>query len=307
MTSLLTFFATGLGALSLVSVESARRWQAGPAAVGAWPSLNRYWLSTVAGVISSLLLLGLLLAALLSPNLFVRLNDALSAAANVATIVVLVVLGAILVVVAWLLGPLLEQIALSLGDNPFRLPSLPEIAEQAPQAIEFFERHPVLNFMRQGLVLAVLVAILGLVFWWAVRRMARLNRGDADEQRESIATRQLLLEQLRNLLRRRPKTGAAGPPYFDLDGPRDDPRLMVRRAYQAMLAWTLSRSLPRRRAGQTPVAYAKALAVLLPTASAPLDTLAQIYAQARYAGQPPTLAEARAAQSALAEIQAAGL
>jgi hypothetical protein len=180
------------------------------------------------------------------------------------------------------------------------------VAEQAPEAVAFFERHPVLNIVRQGALLAVIALVVGLLFWWAVRRLARPNRGDVDEQRESIASRQLLLEQLRNLLRRRTRAAASGSPYLDLVGPRDDPRLMIRRAYQALLSWALAQSFPRRRAGQTPAMYARVLAPMLPEAAPALETLAALYAKARYAGRPPTLAEARAAQSALAQVQSAG-
>ena len=40
---------------------------------------------------------------------------------------------------------------------------------------------------------------VGLVFWWAMQRFARLNRKNVDEERDSIATRDLLLSQLRAL------------------------------------------------------------------------------------------------------------
>jgi hypothetical protein len=304
LSGVLAFFATGLGALSLVSVESARRWQGGPAGGSAWPRLNRYWLGTVAGVIGSILLAGLLVAALLSPDLFTRLDAALSGVANLLTVLVLILIGAMLVLVAWLMGPLLQRMAQALGENPFQFPTFPQIVEQAPQVEAFLDRYPVLNLLRQGLSLGLLLVAVGLVFWWAVRRLNRLRRSDADEERESIATRELLLQQLRSLLRRRPKTGTAGPPYLELLGPRDDPRLMVRRTYQAMLAWVVTQSLPPRRAAQTPAAYAATLAAYLPETHAALEALASVYALARYAGQPPSLAEVRVAQAALAAIQA---
>ena len=81
---------------------------------------------------------------------------------------------------------------------------------------------------------------------------------------------------------------------------------IVRRAYQAMLAWAQSFSLPRRRAGETPLLYAATLSAVLPAGQAAFQALTGAYLQARYGAQPPTLAQARAAQSALAELQALG-
>jgi hypothetical protein len=146
--------------------------------------------------------------------------------------------------------------------------------------------------------------VVGLVFWLAMRRLARFRAGEADEQRESIASRSLLLEQLRNLWRRRKPASPPGAAYLDLSGPSDDPRLMVRRTYQALLAWGRANDLPRRRAGQTPATYAQVLGEHLPGGKAALEQLARLYAQARYGGPPPTRAEADTAQRALRAVQA---
>jgi hypothetical protein len=167
------------------------------------------------------------------------------------------------------------------------------------------ERYPILNVLRQGLTLVVIVLVVGVVFWAAMRRMARLRGGDADEQRESIASRSLLWRQLRDLLRRRRQADTAAGEYLDLSGPADDPRLMVRRAYQGLLAWARAKALPRRRAGQTPTTYARVLDSHLPNCAADLETLTRVYGRARYGGLPPSLAEAQAAQAALRAVQAA--
>jgi hypothetical protein len=208
--------------------------------------------------------------------------------------------------VAWLVTPILQQIAAALGSSPLQWPQLPALEEIAPRTLSFFEHHPALNIARQGLALLFLVAAVGLVFWWAVRRFGRLARHDVDEVRDSIATPELLLTQLRSLLRRQRRRPASGPPFLALTGARDDPRLMVRRAYQSMLAWAQSFSLPRRRAGETPLLYAATLSEVLPAGQAAFQSLTGAYLQARYGAQPPTLAQARAAQSALAELQALG-
>jgi hypothetical protein len=113
-----------------------------------------------------------------------------------------------------------------------------------------------------------------------------------------------LLQQLFNLFHRKPSVPAAQPPFLPLAGPRDDPRLMVRRAYQAMLAWALSLSLPARRAGQTPQAYAETIAQSLPQGRPDLDVLTRAYLAARYAAEGPSLEEARSAQGAVRQLLA---
>jgi hypothetical protein len=298
----LIFFAAGLGALALLSVESARRRQSGTQA--ARPALNRYWLGTVAGVIGLILLGGLLVEALFSPGYFDRLERLLAAVADALLIAFIAIVALIVVAAAWLLNPLLEQLALALGNSPLRIPTLPEVVEQAPETVALLERYPALNFARQGLTLLLIAAMLGLVLWLAVRRFIGLGRSDVDEQRESIASRQLLLAQLRALLRQRRGVRSADSPYLDLNGPPDDPRLIIRRAYQALLAWTRAFGLPRRHAGQTPAAYARTLSEYFPERASAVERLTSLYARARYAGQPPTLAEARLAQAALAELRA---
>ncbi|MEP7356523.1 MAG: DUF4129 domain-containing protein [Anaerolineales bacterium] len=298
----LTFFATGLGSLSLVSITRARRLE--ESETGHWPALNRYWLGTVAGVIGSILLGGLLAASLLSPATFAQLNQAFEFLVNILTVAFVVYVGTLVFLMTWLLQPLIARLAEALSGSPLRLFAAPNWEQTAEVTQDYFDRYPVLNFVRQGLVLLAIAGGLALIFWWAVRRFNRLTRKDTDETRDSIATRDLLLEQLLNLFRRKPPAAPPEPPFLALAGPRDDPRLMVRRAYQAMLEWALSLSLPARRAGQTPQAYAETIAQALPQGRPELDVLTRAYLAARYAGEAPSLEEARSAQGAVRQLQA---
>jgi hypothetical protein len=298
----LTFFATGLGSLSLVSITRARRLE--ESETGHWLALNRYWLTTVGGVIGSILLGGLLAASLLSPDTFTRLNQAFMAMVNFFTVAFVVYVGTLVFLMAWLLQPLMELLAGVMHGTPLSMFAPPQWQETTERTATFFERYPILNTARQGLVLLVIVVGLGLLFWWAVRRFNRLTRKDTDETRESIATRDLLIQQLLNLFRRKPPAPPEPAPFLALAGPRDDPRLMVRRAYQAMLAWALSLSLPARRAGQTPQAYAEIIAQSLPQGRPDLDVLTLAYLAARYAAEGPSLEEARSAQGAVRQLLA---
>ena len=195
LTAALAFFATGLAGLAMVSVENARRAEEG--LTGSWPALNRYWLGTVASVIGSILLAGLLLASILSPQTFERIAGVLNVIVDGVTIGIVILAGTLAFLLAWLLAPLFRYLAEALKAINFTLPPAPNLQQTTQQTLSFFERYPALNFARRGLVLAVIVAAMVLVFWWAVRRFTGRARRDADETRENIATRELLMAQLK--------------------------------------------------------------------------------------------------------------
>ncbi len=304
ITSALAFFAAGLAGLALVSIENARRAEA--SVTGTWPGLSRYWLGTVASVIGSILLTALLAASVLSPQTFDRVAAAVNWLVDAVTVVVIVMAGTIAFVLAWLLTPVLQYLAQAIGEVNFHLPTLPTLPplQQATrQSLEFFTRYPALNIARRGLVLGVMVVVLALLFWWAVRRFTRRARHDVDETRESIATRALLLAQLKSLLPRRRTKTSPDAAFLALSGASDDPRLIVRRAYQAMLAWASGLSLPARRAGETPTAYSEILRQALPEGAPAFEILTGAYVQARYAAEAPSMDVARAALGAINHLR----
>ena len=285
----------------MVSVENARRAEEG--LTGSWPALNRYWVGTVASVIGSILLAGLLLASVLSPQTFERVATALNWLVDGVTIAIVILAGSLAFLLAWLLAPVFRYLAEAIQAINFTLPQLPNLQQTSQQTLDFFARYPALNFARRGLVLVAIVSLIALVFWWAVRRFASRARRDADETRESIATRELLWAQLRNLLRRRRRAEPALSAYLPLSGANDDPRRIVRQAYQAMLEWAPVLSLPRRRAGQTPAAYAETLRQAIPEGEAAIETLTGAYVLARYAADAPSRDVAQASLSAIKHLR----
>ena len=299
-----TLFAAGLGALALVSFENARRYHEGT--VGTRLALNRYWLITVASVIGGIVVAGLVAATLFSPGAYASLVLALNAVLDVVTFGLVFVFSAVIALVLAIIFPLMQA---WLGD---RTPGIPdEVIEMSPaelgeftaeQAVEVFN-NPSLASLRQILFVVLLAVVVGWALWWSVRRLNRLPRRDSDELRDSIATPELLWNQLKEFLKRRQPAAEAMDPYLALAGSADDPRLIVRRAYQAMLEWahTVTQG---RAAGQTPASYAEALARRLPQGRAAIVTLTGAYEQARYGAEPPTLDEARKAEGALNELQA---
>src|SRR5205085_8083497 len=138
----LAFFATGLAGLALVSVENARRAEEG--LTGSWPALNRYWLGTVASVIGSILLAGLLLASILSPQTFERVSGVLNLLVDAVTIAIVILAGTLAFLLAWLLAPLFRYLAEALRAINFKLPVLPNPQQATKQTFDFSARYPAL-------------------------------------------------------------------------------------------------------------------------------------------------------------------
>ena len=304
----LTFFAIGLGALALGSFERARRQQRETS--GAWLAFNRHWLAVVAGVIGAILFGGLLLASLVAPETLARLRLFVSPLIDFLTPGLQVLLVALALFLVWITTPVFmfaEWLARRLLET-LRFPRLPQPApfsQQVERAINNFLQSRLFQTTSHSLVVLLLVAFFSLLFVLALRRFLRLPGQEVDETRESIISRELLLRQLKNLFARpRPARPAPPPPpYLALSGAPDDPRLIVRRAYQVMLEWASALGQPRA-AGQTPRTYAEALSRSVPLSAAPegqeaVAALTDAYILARYAAEPPSRDEAsRAAQAA---------
>ncbi len=298
-------FGAGLGALALVSFENARSYHEG--ATGTRLALNRYWLITIASVIGVILAAGLVAATLFSPGVYDSLGRATRGLLDGLTFVVAYALAVLAALVALIVFPIMQAL-LHFGrpgapDEIIEFSNSGTVTDQADQAVQLFADNPGLAAARQILFFVLLLVVVGLVLWWSVRRLGQLNRRDSDEVRDSIATPELLWGQLKQFLNRRKPAAAEVVPYLALAGPGDDPRLIVRRAYQAMLEWarTVTQS---RAAGQTPASYGEALARAMPQGRAAIHTLTGAYERARYGAEPPSLDEARTAQGALNELQA---
>lgn len=314
----LLYFALGLCGLALTSLRRLRAQQRTVAMTQV--ALTRYWVVTAAAVIGLVVFVGLVAAQLLAPESVRQLAALLDLGLTLAlTAVALVVTPAFLLLFALLgpLGPALAQAALAL------LNGLQRVAEilrgfvasllrglagsrfsrvlDAERIEQFINSPAVQASGRWGLVLVFLLLAL-VVFWLAVRRLTRLTSADGDEVRDSVFSVPLLLSQLRQLFQPARRRLPAPSRYLPLAGAPDDARLIVRRAYQAMLEWAQSASLPRA-AGQTPRAYAEVLAGAVPQEREAIGALTSAYLVARYASEAPSLEQARHAESAAARLR----
>jgi hypothetical protein len=307
MSTTVALFGAGLGALALVSFENARRYHEG--LTGTRLSLSRYWVITVASVISAILLAALLAASLFSPAAYAGVGRVLAVLLDGLTFAVVFILAVVVAVIIAVVFPILQAL---LNFGPPRAPDefIPfdparVAGDRAEEAVKLFADNPALAAGRQVLFLVLLAIGVGLLLWWSVRRLGTLNRKDGDEVRDSIATRELVLDQIRALFTRRAAPTETADPYLALAGSLDDPRLVVRRAYQSMLEW--ARTVAQgRTAGQTPASYGEFLARAVPQSRDAIATLTLAYERARYSAEPLTPDEARTAQGALSELQASG-
>lgn len=313
LAAVLTFFGTALSALTLISLENARRQQKD--LTGPWLHLNRSWLATIAGVVAIILLGGLGVTGIASPEALQQLIGTLRPLLAAGVELLRTLLVALFSVLIWLVTPLLPviqaiarlilttlmgflQIIGRIGNEIQRL--------QAEQEIESFLNSPTFVTISRSALVIVALMIFAVLAVWALRKWGLLPRRNLDETRESIMSRQLLLSQLHELLGRwRTRPPAAPPPlYLSLAG--DDPRVTVRRVYQQWLEWARI-NYRAREPRQTPDRYAAALDQARPEVGPVFRSLTELYVRARYDAAPPTAAEARAAQDSLATLPASNV
>ena len=305
--AVLLYFAVGLSALALASADRALR--LGREITGSRLALSRYWLAAAAGVIAAVLAGAMLAGWLVTPEPIRAIFAVLTPVVRILVAGLLAVFIAI-VYVGLLIAQLVAPAILSVLEFIGRLPTLgpaapPDFGQLTQEVTRLIDAYPAARLALNGGGIVLLLAAIAFVFWLALVRLGRWPRGASgvDETRESIASRVLIAGQLRDLLAKlRPRRAREANPYLRLDGPPGDRRLLVRRAYQAMLAWAVERGHPRDPA-LTPDRYAERLSARLPQMRDPLALLTAAYLKARYASQSPSTVEVEQAQQALDRLK----
>lgn len=312
LAAVLTFFAAALAALMIVNIERARlqRSEAGF-------QFTRHWIGTLAGVIGAILLSAVALAGIISPNSLREFGASLQPILNTVGSALMSILMFFIEVVWRLLEPLVPLIR-ALGQLLLEwMRALAQVAdriltllrglglqpglESALNPFEDFLNSPQFQFITRGTLVLIVFIAFAVVVIWALHRSGLLSRRNYEESHESIASRELLIDQLKHLLSRwRRKPGPEQGLYLSVSG--DDPRQAVRRAYQEFLEWARVRILPRLPA-QTPTCYAERLGNLSAAQQEPVHQLTALYLRARYANEPLTSDDVQAARSALARLQ----
>jgi Domain of unknown function (DUF4129) len=307
LAAVLIFFAVALTTLTIVNVELARAQQ--PEA-GSWLKRQRHWFATILGVVGAILVGGLLLANFFSPDVLrefiASIGSAVSSVANVVT----GVLRPLFTFFFWLISPLVPLLQAILRVLLEGIMGVLRVIQQlglqlnaarAEKDIKSFLDSPEFVTFSRGTAVALLLILFALAAIWALRRSGLLSRRNPDETRESIASRELLIGQLKNLLNRlRRKQEIDRGLYLPLSGA--DPRRSVRQAYQEFLEWARIRN-HAREPYQTPDLYTQRLSSWSAELRQPVSDLTALYLRARYAADELTPDEAQSAQAALVRLQ----
>ncbi|HSD84996.1 MAG TPA: DUF4129 domain-containing protein [Anaerolineae bacterium] len=308
LVAVLVFFAMALSMLTVINVERARRQRSEG---NFWLKRQRHWFATIVGVISAILLAALTITGIFSPD---ALQQILSEVGPILSNVAQAVLGLlrpIFTFLAWLVSPLIPLLqivlrALMEGILTF-LRVLQQIGVQinAPNTGEdaqSFLNSPEFMTFSRGTSIVLILIVFALLAIWAMRRSGLFTRRNLNETRENIATRDLLRRQWQNFLARRRNRLTVTPRYLALS--EDNPRQVVRRAYQEFLEWARLR-LHTRSPSQTPNRYAQYIDGLYEAQHEAVDHLTALYLRARYADEELTPEDAQTAHAALVRLQEA--
>jgi len=299
-TSMITFVLSALLSLALIGAyDVLTREQMGLVV----PSLSRPWLAAAVVVTLSVMAVGWIVALILSPGTMAEMLRLLRPIWIVIREVILYVVLAFAYLIFWLLGPLLEMLQASVeGRWEEATEGLAERLEEEFEIVEATpaDPNPVLQMALRIVFITVLVVGVALILYWAFRRRKRQRRQRIQEERESVLSRELLVQQLRDVFSRRRRAGDVSP-FLPLSG--EDPRQAIRRLYQSMLS-RMSDLGRARSPALTPRAYARVLVDVFPTEREALHTLTEAYLLARYAPEPPSQQDVRAASRAWEQIRA---
>jgi hypothetical protein len=277
---LLAFMGLGLFLLALAGIQEARRYESARADHDL--PLARHWWSTVAVVVAALLLVALLVSRLVAPA---SLDSIAGAAAALLSLVGQLVSWLILLVsypIFWLLAFLAPLLRLDqLAVAPPQVSMGQGFTLQAGAGLEGDTALAPAVQATFGVVgTVVIVALILLAFLFALRRFRAYAEDDVDEAHESILSIDLIRAQLAQLLRRNAAGGEPPPaPFVPLEG--DDPRVQIRRTYQALLAWAAGRGVERLPA-MTPDRFRRLLSETYPQHGEQFAVITAAYDRARY-------------------------
>ncbi|MCB0064679.1 MAG: DUF4129 domain-containing protein, partial [Caldilineaceae bacterium] len=307
---IILLFGAGMLALAFSSMKITigldRALGMGQRRISAMPQMNRYWLSTVFLTVIGLLTAGIAAGIFLAPEQLRRLLDAVGAVISwIGNIVGMVLVAisyvafAVLYLFFRLLEPLIQRLLDRMADSP--LADLVPPQQDMERMKEVAQGTAPLPESYRWIGLAIVVALVVLLFALALRRLQSETETNEDEIRESILTADLLQNQLSNLWNRWFGRGrGASDPFLSLDG-ESDARRRIRAIYQQLLAGAAATGAARTPA-ETPNEYARHLAQAWHTHEQALATITAAYQQARYAPNDPDAAQDAAVNTAWADL-----
>ncbi len=306
---LVLMVTAGMSGLALASVELAHL--TGSRQTGPRPQLrlNRDWVLSVALVVGGVLVLGLGVAALVTPATVAQVLGWVGFVFQGIALLLGYVLMALAYVVFLVLTPLFNWLqALIANAEPREMPEmgnapqqLEELQRQLPAELPTDMAEPV-----RWLIFVAVAVVLAIVFALALRYLAAHADAETDETRESVFSTALLQEQWlalwRSWLQHLPHLAGKPPdPYLSLDGEADT-RRAIRALYQAVLAVAHAAGRTRPPA-HTPLEYRAQLSEVCPPAGEAWSTITDAYVAARYGLEAPSAAQVAHASAAWAQVQ----
>jgi hypothetical protein len=251
------------------------------------------WLAVVLALAGGVIVAGVLAGQWLTPGAVATMLRWL----GTAFLFVALLVGMVVTFIGWLIGRLVQRLFPNLE---IQFPELPDLSPDDVEGIG--EGAANLSPAARQMTGIVLVALIGALLAWVLYRTARRLRaageayGGADEARRGMLSWDLIRAQVRRGLDRlRRGSRADFAPVSEVQGARR----AIRRAYRRVLARAA------RAHDETPERYRDRLGDAYPAERSDLETLTAAYEAARYGVEPPSTAEARAAQEAAERVEAA--
>jgi len=268
---------------------------------GARIPLGKHWFVVLLIVVSSVLVLGWLLALLLAPDSVLAIATWLRPVLTVLTTFLTYVLMILAYIIFTILNPLIQllQGMIRPGETEFQPPTQENMAEQLKELEAAAEKGGGLPPWLSVVLLLGLVALILLLFALAVRRRFVSYSDGVLESREVDWSWEMMRDQISDWLSRaRPVRRSRFLPLDD----SESARARVRSAYRRLLALASERDMGRSR-WQTPWRYMRSLASRAPELEQPLAVLTHAYIIARYSPIPPDQQTVQAALNSLKEIE----
>lgn len=302
----LLYFVAGLAALALATVHTTH-YDFMERTQEARLTPNRYWLVSVFSVIAALLTVGLVLSALITPEIVAQSLSWVAVILDLLRLALYYVLLIVSYLIFLILVPLTHGLRwlLSGADGPSGPIQLADLSwDTKGLSQNTVALPPGLGEALRWSELAMLLMGLGVVFALALRRFWTGSDEEIEESRELIFSAELLRQQLLVWWRKRLRQLKRRPgldPFLSLEQ-EAQPRREVRAIYQMFLKAAMARGQPRRQ-GQTPFEYEQMWAATLPKGQGALNNLTRAYSQARYAPDPLDPGEVERARQAWADLR----
>ncbi len=281
------FFFFGLSAMALTNLKGIRQRMPQEESIGAF---NRRWLPALGVIVGAIVLVGLAVAGIFSPEFMAFLRQLLGATFEVVRQVIyyiLVPFGYIAAALVWVGMWLVNLIR---GDSSREVEFAFGGGETEPEEVPRGEPIPetVVMILKWVLFAAVALVIIFFLARAVSRFRASRRGGEAGDIDESLWSWQAFTEDVWLFLsaildrfrrKRRAAAGDAIPDWFLEEEPEG--RLGIREIYRRLL-WQAGRYGSGKRDHETPYEYERRLGPTLPDGSRQLSELTGIYVSVRY-------------------------